>query len=334
MAGGIHQRLRAGGRRGGGVGHPCGQLGGHRTQFGHAGSVPVDWGKLRRLADQQCDLLTRWQCLEAGLSEGTLRWRIDSGRWVRRLPGVFLTKPGRADWGVSAMSALLWAQGPEAAAGAAFSGRSAAHLWGLERNPPEVVELVVPYARTIAEPEGVRIRRSMRWDGLVDTAQLRQEIVARGGHRYSKLLLPALCDVEDGLQSGAELLYIRDVEGAHGLPRAARQAPSDVGRRRHHDNEYEAYGLIVEVDGRLGHELWSDRVRDGRRDRQLLSEKRVTTRVFFADVAVTPCQTATDIGAILTSRGWPGTLRRCPRRGCPVAGRRTAVPVGPASRSL
>ena len=349
-------------------------LAGARRISATLGPVPVDWGQLRRLAGQQYDLLTRWQCLEAGLSEGTLRWRIDSGRWVRRLPGVFLTKPGRADWGVSAMSALLWAQGPEIAASAAFRGRSAAYLWGLERNPPEVVELVVSYARTIAPPEGVRIRRSMRWDGLVDdlaypwrttvaatvielaglgsaldalsqvaravqhelvnTAQLRQEIVARGGHRHSKLLLAALSDVDGGGQSGAELLYIRDVEGAHGLPRAARQAPSDVGRRRHHDNEYEAYHLIVEVDGRLGHELWSDRVRDGRRDRQLLSEKRVTTRVFFADVAVTPCQTAMDIGAILTSRGWQGTLRRCRRGSCPVAARRRPASAGPTPGSL
>lgn len=320
--------------------------------------MPVDWGTLRRLADQQHDLLTRRQCLAAGLSEATLRWRTDSGRWVRRLPGVFLTKPGRADWGVTAMTAMLWAQGAEPAANAAFSGRSAAHLWGLERNPPQVIELVVPYARSIAEPQGVKIRRSMRWDGLVDdlaypwrttiaatvielagfgsavdalsqvaravqhelvnTAQLRQEIVARGGHRFSKVLLPALADVDHGGQSGAELLYIRDVEGAHGLPTAARQAPSDVGGRRHHDNEYEGYDLIVEVDGRLGHEQWGDRVRDGRRDRQLLSDKRVTTRVFFVDVAVTPCQTALDIGAILTSRGWLGALRRCRRRGCPV----------------
>jgi len=349
-------------------------LAGARRISATLGPVPVDWGQLRRLAGQQYDLLTRWQCLEAGLSEGTLRWRIDSGRWVRRLPGVFLTKPGRADWGVSAMSALLWAQGPEIAASAAFRGRSAAYLWGLERNPPEVVELVVSYARTIAPPEGVRIRRSMRWDGLVDdlaypwrttvaatvielaglgsaldalsqvaravqhelvnTAQLRQEIAARGGHRHSKLLLAALSDVDGGGQSGAELLYIRDVEGAHGLPRAARQAPSDVGRRRHHDNEYEAYHLIVEVDGRLGHELWSDRVRDGRRDRQLLSEKRVTTRVFFADVAVTPCQTAMDIGAILTSRGWQGTLRRCRRGSCPVAARRRPASAGPTPGSL
>ena len=123
-------------------------------------------------------------------------------------------------------------------------------------------------------------------------------------------------DVEDGAQSAAELLYIRDVERAHGLPVAVRQAPSHVGRSRLHDNEYVEQRLIVEVDGRLGHERWADRVRDGRRDRQLLTTARLTTRVFFADVALDPCRTAAEVGAILTGRGWAGRPRRCRRAGC------------------
>lgn len=42
---------------------------------------------------------------------------------------------------------------------------------------------------------------------LTTTGELRQEIVARGGHHHSKLLRRALADVEDGAESGAELLY-------------------------------------------------------------------------------------------------------------------------------
>jgi len=76
--------------------------------------------------------------------------------------------------------------------------------------------------------------------------------------------------------------------------------------------------VIVEVDGRLGHERWADRVRDGRRDRELLTGSKITTRVFFADVAVTPCRTAADIGAILRTRGWQGAPRRCRRPRCAV----------------
>lgn len=108
---------------------------------------------------------------------------------------------------------------------------------------------------------------------------------------------------------------MRDVEKAHGLPNAIRQSPSDRGRR-HHDSEYDEYGLVVEVDGRLGHELWSDRVRDGRRDRRILGASKVTTRVFWVDVAVTPCQTAMELAAILRSRGWTGGARACRRTAC------------------
>jgi very-short-patch-repair endonuclease len=151
---------------------------------------------------------------------------------------------------------------------------------------------------------------------LATPAELRREIRARGGHRYSRVLLPALSDVEHGAESGAEVLYVRDVERAHGLPRSVRQDPSDIGRRRFHDFAYEEFTLVVEVDGRLGHEAWSDRVRDGRRDRQLLTTSRLTARVFWTDVAVTPCDTAGEIGAILRSRGWAGAPHRCRRADC------------------
>ena len=97
------------------------------------------------------------------------------------------------------------------------------------------------------------------------------ELKARGGHRYSRLLRPALADIENGVESGAELLFLRNVERAHGLPTSVPQAPSHVGARRRHDFEYEAFGVLVEVDGRLGHEQWADRVRDGSRDRALLT---------------------------------------------------------------
>ena len=320
--------------------------------------MAIDWGVLRGFADGQSDLLTRRQCLEAGMSKDALDWRVSSGRWTRVHTGVLLTKPGRSDWTTKATAALLFALSGEAVADAALCGRSAAYLWGLEKTAPTTIELVVPQRRTVVAPGGVRVRRSMRWDDLVDDLAypwrttvpatvldlatagtaldalsvvaravqkelvspgvLAQEMTARGGHKYSKILRPGLADVANGAQSGAEVLYIRDVERAHGLPAATRQAPSDRGRRRFHDNCYQEQRLIVEVDGRLGHELWSDRIRDGRRDRELLTGSQVTTRVFFADVAVTPCRTAAEIGTILRTRGWQGRLHRCRRRGCTI----------------
>lgn len=320
--------------------------------------VPIDWRALRSLAGAQSGLLTRRQCLDAGMSRDTLAWRVTSGRWLRVHAGVFQSSPGRSGWWVTATAGLLYALSGEPCADAALCGASAAYAWGLQPGPPPVVHLVIPQRRTVACPEGLRVRRSMRWDGLVDDRafpwrttmrttvldvasggsaldalsivakavqkelvtprELLLELTARGGHKHSSVLRPALSDVEEGGQSGAELLYIRDVERAHGLPRAVRQSPSYLGRHRLHDNEYLEHKLIVEVDGRLGHERWADRVKDGRRDRQLLTTARLTTRVFFADVAIQPCTTAAEIAAILASRGWRGRPHRCRRRGCPL----------------
>lgn len=113
--------------------------------------------------------------------------------------------------------------------------------------------------------------------------------------------------------------------GDAGGPR--RGAPVRAGRRaraRSPDGRttapgvYDDFATVVEVDGRLGHERWSDRVRDGRRDRSAGREGSVTTRVFWPDVAVSPCDTAADIGAVLRVRGWSGRPRPCRRRDCAV----------------
>ena len=315
----------------------------------------TDWAQLRNLAQIQHGLLTRSQCLTAGMTRDALDWRVRSGRWARPHDGVFLVRPGQRSWTTRAIAAMLCVDPGRPAAAAALCGTAAAHLWGLEQEPTGPIGLVVPNGRSVAAPAGATVRRSMRWDDLVDemaypwrttvpvtvldvatqgsevdalalvaravqrglttTGELSQEIIARGGHRHSKLLRLAFVDVEDGAESGAELLYRTRVERAQELPRSRAQVSSDQGRRRRHDFSYETYGLIVEVDGRLGHEQWSDRVRDGQRDRQLLTTS-ATTRVFWADVAITPCSTAREIGAILRSRGWRGRPHTCRRAVC------------------
>lgn len=111
-----------------------------------------------------------------------------------------------------------------------------------------------------------------------------------------------------------EIRHVRDVERAHALPAGARQAASDAGARRYHDNDDPGLGVIVEVDRRVGHEGWADRIRDGRRDRQVAPTGRFTTRVFWPEVWVTPCDTAVELAALFRSRGWPGTPHPCRRR--------------------
>ncbi|MFW5470395.1 type IV toxin-antitoxin system AbiEi family antitoxin domain-containing protein [Knoellia sp. CPCC 206435] len=107
----------------------------------------TDWSTLRRLADQQRGLLTRAQCLDAGLSDDALQWRADSHRWVRLHEGVYLTTPGRDDWRTTSLAALLAVDTSSPACGAAYAGHAAAFLWGLRPRPPAVTEIVVPHAR-------------------------------------------------------------------------------------------------------------------------------------------------------------------------------------------
>ena len=253
----------------------------------------------------------------------------------------------------------LVAQSGAVAADAAFRGASAAFLWGLRQRAPGEIHLVVPQRRSVRMAGPVTVRRSLRWDDLVDEMafpwrttvratvldvatdgspldalsvvanavqkrlvtprELRQEITARGGHRHSSLLKVALADVADGAESGAETLYIRDVERAQRSPAGAaagwscdrrwspqrqplpRTQPGGGGRR--------APGPRAVVRPGQG---WAARSEE-------LARTRVTTRVFFADVAVSPCRTASQIAAVLQSRGWLGSPRACRRPGCAVA---------------
>lgn len=311
----------------------------------------ADWGALRRAADSQRGLLTLAQCRAAGLTDDVLRWRVDSGRWRRPHEGVYLTEPGRADWQTTALAALLCVDVPGLECAAAFAGTSAAFLWGLTPRPPRVVTLVVPSRRRVVAPPGAVVRRSTRWSGYVheledparttvaatvldcaagsdadealgwvtasvqrrrvNVGQLVAELGRRRGHPHGPLLREVLDDVDDGAQSPAEVRYIRDVERAHGLPEAERQGVTDAGRRRHHDNRYTAYRLVVEVDGRVGHERWADRVRDGQRDREVAVGGDLTVRVFWTDVTSGSCRTAGEVAVLLRARGWSGAPHPC-----------------------
>ena len=142
-------------------------------------------------------------------------------------------------------------------------------------------------------------------------------LARRPRHPRAALLREALADVDAGSESAAEVRYVRDVERAHGLPRAARQTEAGRGRRR--DLEYEEYALVVEVDGRVGHEGWAARRRDGRRDREALGAGLATVRVHWPEVALTPCELAGEMARLLQLRGWRGRPRPCRRRACPVS---------------
>jgi hypothetical protein len=155
---------------------------------------------------------------------------------------------------------------------------------------------------------------------LTSEAEIRAALAARRAHRWRTLLDLVMDDVVDGAESAMEVRYVQDVERPHGLPDGHRQLPSPGTASRRHDIGYEAQRVLVELDGRLGHEAQEDRIRDGLRDRRGATVGWLTVRAFWKDVAITPCDLAVDVGAVLATRGWSGRIRRCRRGTCSVGG--------------
>ena len=249
---------------------------------------------LAAVAREQRGLLTRQQCLSAGLTDGAIRWGLTRRGWTAVHQGVYLTVPGRDDWHTTALAAQL------AVPDSAWSHRTAAHVHGLIREPPRIIDLVVDRERRFAVPTGTKVHRRAAVNRAVDElhwpwrttveetildvsrtgssdelmamlgrafqrsftseASLRAALAARRAHPWRELLDLILADVADGAESPMEVRYIHDVERAHGLPNGRRQRTS-VTRRRE----------------------------------------------------LTPCELAVEVGSILHSRGWESWPHSCRR---------------------
>jgi hypothetical protein len=179
---------------------------------------------------------------------------------------------------------------------------------------------LVRVAGRVADPAGalsvmvdaVRSRRTTT-DRLL--AALRDE--ARMRHRT--ILIEGLADADAGIHSMLERAYHRGVEQRHGLPLGVRQSRSSGPRVTYRDVEYVPYGLIVELDGAIGHSRPEDRSSDMQRDLRAAAEGLATIRLSWHQVNGSPCATAGLVGRTLASRGWPGKVLRCGSR-CPANG--------------
>jgi hypothetical protein len=171
---------------------------------------------------------------------------------------------------------------------------------------------------------------------LTTPQSLSKALARRSRMRWRGWIAAALHDAADGVHSPLERNYVHGVERAHGLPRARRQA-----RRRHGsgtkylDNLYEDYGVCVELDGTCAHPA-EGRWRDTHRDNANLLQDTQTLRYGWPDATENRCGTAAEIAAVLSRRGWTGTLRAC-GPGCRAAGApgardRAAGAAGAASR--
>lgn len=300
-------------------------------------------------ADRQDGVLTTAQVSASGLSSQALQRLERTGRWRRLDRGVYWTSAGEPTWPAWARAGVLL--GGE---GARLGGTAAGHLHGLVGTAPTRITVLVPsWAVTRSrvkwqfrrEGDGVRgpsvgalprisvedtvldlcgTASPARVVGLVTDAvgsrrttagQLRTTLEHRRRVRHRELLADLLTDVALGVESPLELRYLRDVERAHGLPPGERQQHRpDLPFRR--DVVYRPYGVVVELDGRLGHE-GDGRFRDMGRDNRTALGGELTLRYGTVDVVGRPCAVARQLESGLRLRGWSGWLTPCPR--CPAA---------------
>lgn len=294
------------------------------------------------LASHQSGVVSREQCLDAGMSRRVLDRLLRDGRWTALARGIYLVH----DQGAS-FEARCWG-GVLAGGGAAVVGFEAAgRLQGLEVEEPDVIDVFVPHPlrtplhspwrfiasarrgrgeppRTVLDETVLDLVSRMERDGdvialLADVvsgrrttpARLLSALEERPRLHHRRLLREILGDVGDGVHSVLERAYRRDVEVAHGLPAGRRQ----VWLAGRSDVLYEEFGVVVELDGRLGH-VGSAAFRDLDRDNRNMLSELVTLRYGHHDVTIRPCEVAGQVGTALGARGWNGligTCRRCRR---------------------
>jgi len=141
---------------------------------------------------------------------------------------------------------------------------------------------------------------------------LKAAIVARAKLRWRDRLGELVPMAATGTHSSLEYRYDRDVERAHGLPPASKQAPftKPDGTKGFRDRYYAGYRLLVELDGRQFHGE-QQRDNDQRRDNAATATTGSTLRYGWRDVTRTPCETGAQVYAALCKRGYKGPLKPC-----------------------
>ncbi len=143
---------------------------------------------------------------------------------------------------------------------------------------------------------------------------LRAALATRRRARYRAELAVAFGESDDGVHSRLELRYVRDVERAHGLPAAERQARREfAGRVHYRDNWYAEYRVCVEVDGPTYHrdeQVWKDKRRD---NFNLAADGAETFRFGPLEVTERACESAAMVAAALARNGWKGAPHSCRR---------------------
>lgn len=142
--------------------------------------------------------------------------------------------------------------------------------------------------------------------------RLERALIARVRVRHRKLILALLGEVRDGATTALEIPGVRKILRAHELPTGRGQAREvQRGALILRDRVIDGYGIVIEFDGRLGHDDPSGRFRDHRRDNAVTLSGRATLRFGWVDVHREACEAAAQVAEVLRLRGWLGQLRPC-----------------------
>jgi hypothetical protein len=304
---------------------------------------------LRGIIAEQAGVVSRRQVLRADVSRNTITSKVRHGSWQQLHLGVYGAFTGAVTWEARLWAAVLYA-GPgallshETAAellgltdrrcplvqvtipgsrcvrppqGVTIHRSSFAYpRWRPQRGiPPHTF-----YAETIIDLVAAadNLDDVVAWvsrgiaRNLVSEAQLKEAVTARQRLRWRDQLVEVIERVAGGSHFPLEFRYDRDVERAHGLPAATRQAKfvKPDGARGFRDRCYEKYGLIVELDGTQYHPA-EQRDQDRARDNEAAATTGATLRYGWADVDRAPCDTAGQVYRALRKRGYTGTIRPC-----------------------
>jgi hypothetical protein len=304
--------------------------------------------RLHELARVQAGIVTRQQALDSGVSRDAISWAVRKGTWRSVYLRVYATFSGPVDRPGLLWASLLYAgAGAALSHGTAaellgLTDRRDARIyvtiphgrrviappemvihktrrtlpkWRFARGTPphtmpeDTVIDLINTAKDLDEAAGWITAAFAR--RLTSEYALRQALAARPRVRWRGQLDEVITLAAGGTHSVLEFRYDRDVERAHGLPPARRQArfTQGDGSRGFRDRYYQEFGrLVVELDGRQFHR---DEHRDRARDNQAIAGGGSTLRYDWAAVTGRPCETAAEVFAALRQRGYRGALRPC-----------------------
>jgi hypothetical protein len=308
--------------------------------------IPRD---LREVARFQTGVVSRQQALRSGMSRNAIVSKVACGRWHQVYPGVYATFDGPMGRDAQLWAIVLYAgNGAQLSHETAAevnglterrsplihvtipSARRVRQPRGVVIHRSAYLDLKARFPRGIVPHTLVEetvidlVSTAGNLDGacgwvtaafgrrLTGEGPLRQALSTRRKLRWRDQLDDFIIAAAGGAHSVLEFRYDRDVERAHGLPRASRQVPftKPDGSRGFRDRYYEKYGLVVELDGKRAHPE-ERRGHDRRRDNDATAHGGSTLRYDWDDVTRQPCGTAAQVARSLASRGWKGRLRPC-----------------------